>query len=110
MTYCNEKQMPCEWAQIGGGCSVSACLKVLFTAGGWPMPTKPPEFVKPPMTNADRIRAMSDKELAHWISLNSCEDFTYEHCCTAEWRKKPCNNKCVACLVAWLQQPAEEGD
>lgn len=53
MTYCNEKQMPCEWAQIGGGCSVSACRKVLFTAGGWPMPTKEPEFVKPPMTNAD---------------------------------------------------------
>ena len=63
-----------------------------------------------PPTNADRIRAMSDKELAHWINLNADKDFAYEHCCTAEWRKKPCNNKCVACLVAWLQQPAEEVD
>ena len=63
-----------------------------------------------PITNADRIRAMSDKELAHWINLNAYNDFAYEHCCDAEWRKKPCNNKCVACLVAWLQQPAEEVD
>lgn len=59
------------------------------------------------MTHADQIRAMSDEELAHWINLNGDKDFSYEHCCTAEWRKKPCNNKCVACLVAWLRQPAE---
>ena len=65
------------------------------------------EHGKKPQTNADRIRAMSDKELAHWINLNADDDFAYEHCCSAEWRKTPCNNKCVACLAEWLKQPAE---
>lgn len=63
-----------------------------------------------PQTNADRIRAMSDKELAHWINLNADEDFAYEHCCSAEWRKTPCNNKCVACLAEWLKQPVKDGE
>ena len=45
-----------------------------------------------PMTNADRIRAMSDEELAKLL------------CCTG-WRmieQKEC--------LEWLQQPAEEDD
>lgn len=73
-----------------------------------------------PMTNADRIRAMSDEELAEFIMLSPemefgvcecCEVFrghgAYTHCgtengwCTAELR-------CGA-FKKWLQQPAEEG-
>ena len=47
--------------------------------------------IEVPMTNADRIRAMSDEELAKLL------------CCTG-WRmieQKEC--------LEWLQQPAEEG-
>ena len=50
------------------------------------------KYTHPPMTNADRIRAMSDKELAKLL------------CCTG-WRmieQKEC--------LEWLQQPAEEAD
>ena len=59
-----------------------------------------------PMTNADRIRAMSDKELAELMrSMMDCDscgnmfsfkcDGSYEHCSSV-------------CLK-WLQQPAEDG-
>lgn len=59
------------------------------------------------MTNADRIRAMSDKELAELMrSMMDCDscgkmfsfkcDGSYEHCSSV-------------CLK-WLQKPAEEDD
>ena len=50
------------------------------------------KYTHPPMTNADRIRAMTDEELAKLL------------CCTG-WRmieQKEC--------LEWLQQPAEEDD
>ena len=62
-----------------------------------------------PMTNADRIRAMSDEELATFISeiADECE------------RNTECNQHCYGCdieycvresCLKWLQQPAEDDD
>ena len=59
------------------------------------------------MTNSDRIRAMSDEELAMFISeiADECE------------RNTECNQQCYGCdikycvresCLKWLQQPAEE--
>ena len=59
------------------------------------------------MTNADRIRAMNDKELATFISeiADECE------------RNTECNQHCYGCdieycvresCLKWLRQPAEE--
>ena len=67
----------------------------------WPDPV--------PMTNADRIRAMSDEELATFISeiADECE------------RNTECNQHCYGCdieycvresCLKWLQQSAEEDD
>lgn len=59
-----------------------------------------------PMTNADRIRAMSDEELAEWIASVStvCECCAHLNDCTSE-----CGYiKTVAGVTAWLKQPAEE--
>ena len=61
------------------------------------------------MTNADRIRAMSDEELATFISeiADECE------------RNTECNQHCYGCdieycvresCLKWLQQPVEEAD
>ena len=48
-----------------------------------------------PMTNADRIRAMSDAELADW----------HESC---PYIDKECTMKgCVKCILEWLKQPSE---
>ena len=61
-------------------------------------------IVKAPMTNADRIRAMSDEELAKYLS-NPCG-------CAVDPERdgfRECGNDlCVKYLLEWLQQPAEE--
>lgn len=59
------------------------------------------------LTNADRIRSMSDEELAQWLTYPVC---AYTDCykkCPAS----PENNreKCDENILEWLQQPAREG-
>ena len=57
-----------------------------------------------PMTNADRIRAMTDEELAKFIP-----NWSYTNACKCG--EKPyvdCNNECEKCVSEWLQQPAED--
>ena len=53
-----------------------------------------------PKTNADRIRAMTDEELAYLIRCGVCEliGATLDLCET---------NTCVDCVLGWLKQPAE---
>ena len=55
---------------------------------------------KAPLTNADRIRAMSDEELANIIECPYGNPYFDEHL--------PCKGSCHDCLLIWLQQPAEE--
>ena len=63
---------------------------------------KPSNYKAKPMTNADRIRAMSDEELAEClyqckfcdICEEGCEDCTY-------------HGDCEKRLLDWLQQPPE---
>ena len=61
-------------------------------------------IVKVPMTNADRIRAMSDEELAKFIATP----------CQCEVRPerdgfRECGNDlCLQYLLKWLQSPTEE--
>jgi hypothetical protein len=68
------------------------------------------------MTNGDRIRAMSDEELA--AMLYSFEDLEMPDYCQ---RKKECDDmldgdidipdeKCINCLIDWLRQQEREID
>ena len=69
------------------------------------------EEKKDPVTNADRIRAMSDEELATHL-----HDIGWDcHLC-AEHRRldnepllrgEKCDEKCVEHCLEWLKQPAE---
>ena len=53
----------------------------------------------PPKTNADRIRNMTDEELAKTIS----GDQIYPWC-----TEEPCKyDSCTDCVLAWLKQEAE---
>ena len=61
-----------------------------------------------PMSNADRIRAMSDEELSEFISHIEIGDFgqqvygkTFCDMCKGQY-------ECDDCRLWWLQQPAEE--
>lgn len=52
-----------------------------------------------PITNADRIRAMSDEELL--------EVLDYELGCPATGNCEKMNRDCYACWLDWLKQPSE---
>ena len=61
--------------------------------------------VKKPKTNADRIRAMSDEDMAKWIDwlFGRCE-----WCDTDKIATDDCNDvECAPCILKWLQQPFE---
>ncbi len=55
-----------------------------------------------PMTNADRIRAMSDEELARLL-LDGCRGSK----CDEQPQNEYGSVNCYACRLQWLQQPAE---
>lgn len=61
-----------------------------------------------PRTNADRIRAMSDKELAEYLAKR------YTLCARCFFRRTYSNDPigpCLECCLAWLRSPAEsEGE
>lgn len=61
-----------------------------------------------PQTNADRIRAMSDEELAGFLySCNWCDNNPM----CAEMFDLPNGvpeEMCKACALRWLEQPAKE--
>lgn len=74
------------------------------------------ETFLPRMTNGDRIRAMSDEELAK-VMVATFVDEQIHYC----QNKQECNDamdrgeiivdeKCIWCLVEWLRQPAEVQD
>ena len=64
------------------------------------------DYPKPykPITNADRIRSMSDEELSEFINaLTVCDCCSYDGICS-EYNNIP---KCRKGVLEWLQKPAE---
>ena len=54
-------------------------------------------------TNADKVRAMTDEELAKFIP-----NWSYTNACKCgEVYFVDCNNECEGCVAEWLRQPAE---
>ena len=62
------------------------------------------EIVEASKTNADKIRAMSDEELAKFLHEPFCDKRTLEECTISYC------GVCDQCVLDWLQQPAEEGE
>lgn len=60
-------------------------------------------FVDKPMTNADRIRAMTDEELADWIELLLCP----ENCPDEQMGEACARTSCDGCWLSWLKSPVE---
>ena len=72
------------------------------------------QLLTQPPTNADRIREMSDEELAEfltYINPTNCQECAFSH----GWSCQPDRDdysdfeKCEEGRKRWLQQPAEEG-
>lgn len=53
-----------------------------------------------PQTNADRIRAMNDEELAQFLR--------WDICIKIQGDNRFCNGYCDECVIKWLQQPARK--
>lgn len=59
-----------------------------------------------PMTNADRIRAMSDEELAEWIVIRRTICPTDTYACSEVVSIK----RCIRCWLDWLHREAKESE
>lgn len=62
-----------------------------------------------PITNADRIRAMSDEELAEWLS-SFCACGEYEDTCPAIHCKGCGGADCSVPWLDWLRQEVENAE
>ena len=66
------------------------------------------------LTRADRIRAMSDEELAKAIAgadwCEYCDQVQENGTCHAMELGGPLNQHCIAGCLKWLQKPVEEAD
>ncbi len=56
-----------------------------------------------PYTNADRLRAMSDEELAEWRVNGQCPPDRYMN----DYECNDYNGSCRRCWLGWLRQEAE---
>ena len=61
-----------------------------------------PNFIAS-ITNADRIRSMTDEELAEWFSIYCCRNKTYDAHCDEF-------GNCKACWLDWLREEVESND
>ena len=68
---------------------------------------------KPPMTNSDRIRAMSDEELANTMYSNPifivCDAVCKGDCAAIDTLNDTKEDACKRTILEWLRQPSEEG-
>lgn len=63
------------------------------------------------VTHADKLRAMSDEELAKALYENAeCKWCRNEPACgeMLDSEKQIEDSKCIGCVLAWLKQPVEE--
>lgn len=89
--YCNGKKGICDLDGCPDGCAF------FDNSGGHEIEEKKP------MTNGDRIRAMTDEELAKFIP-----DWSYTNACKLSGEVYiDCNNECEKCVAEWLKEPAE---
>ena len=66
---------------------------------------KEAKIIRKPKTNADKLRAMSDEELAVWL-----RNIRYSWTCVPRDNGNRCSNfndDCNACWLDWLKQEAE---
>lgn len=72
------------------------CIKCEYVFG------EPSNWKEKTMTNADRIRAMSDEELCEFLSQYSFFEMCHEGCESCSY-KGDCDKR----LLEWLKQPAK---
>ena len=116
ITHCFGKHEPdpawCEIKTLEGTMIANTGDYIIQGVHGEIYPCKADIFQKTytedkPKTNADRIRAMSDEELADFLDRWAMGDIDY-----AKTFCDLCNGQfeCDQCRLDWLQKPAEDGE
>lgn len=60
------------------------------------------------MSNADRIRQMTDEELAMFLDIYSIEDICKTRCDVVNYHDCMAGEICLAHIFSWLKQEASE--
>ena len=101
--------MPTLWSKDDA--TAAERRMIMDEVKNYPLYLDYPKLYKP-LTNADRIRSMSDEELAEFLThINpiNCQDCAFSH----GWRCQPDRDdysdfeKCEEGRKRWLQQPSE---
>ena len=61
---------------------------------------------KPKLTNADRIRQMTDEELAEFLDKDA--SYTCRICTRRDAKDSCCDYVCKECVTKWLKQEVSE--
>jgi len=95
---------PCMNKTDNGFCKTTTCINPLYCNIGTAQYGQGVQ--KRIITNADRIRAMTDEELAEWITeLTDCTVYPHTR------KDAPCvsiGQTCAASWLDWLKQEASE--
>lgn len=95
---------PCENKTADGYCGTSWCINPMYSNIGTANEKLMGGLRK--TTNADRIRAMTDEELAEWITeLTDCTVYPHTR------KDAPCvsiGQTCAASWLDWLKQEAND--
>lgn len=98
----------CNNRNNAGFCNTTMCINPMYSKIGTAQYGKGVQ--KQIVTNADRIRTMTDEELAEWLELKVwdlpwCNDGT-----PVDDETKICSKwDCVKCALEWLKQEVEDG-
>ena len=85
-----------------GYCKTTVCINEHYRHEEWASTSNRTErAVVNPKTNADKIRAMTDEELAEWM-----RDIMSGWC---PKRTSLCDGNCKKCTLDWLRQEESDG-
>lgn len=62
------------------------------------------------MTNGDKIRQMTDEDLAAFIDIFSVEDICRTRCAIVNYQDCMGGKKCKGNILAWLKQECKDAD
>lgn len=60
------------------------------------------------MTNGDKIRAMTDEELAAFLDIYDIEDICRTRCAVVNYHDCMSGEQCKGNILAWLKQEVSE--
>lgn len=92
-------EYPCIYFRENGLCSYGGDLSDANICVFGPCDNETP-------SNGDKLRRMSDEELAEWLTYPVCKHADCALKCPVIPENK--NIKCVQNILNWLRQPAEE--